>query len=589
MLRCESSCIKKNEVENLTKNEKLLDLKDRKFALLFGIGMMALYSLRFLLLDADVKNWTLGQIYPVDEFYYNEIALMINRYGLVRTLDGAILTDVISNSKTFVLPNLLTALSMKVFGNNFYGLKIPYIVMGAVIAILLFCIARRMFADQKIIILLVMISFVFDFNVFMLSREAVTVIPCMLACTLFAYGILVIQKDESRLFFIGFWAVISFCMVYMSTVFLVVTSLLYTVVLLCTRKQNRGKKAVYYLAGVVTATILSDLSSLILFRQHIYKTVLDVIFAHRGKFGEIPYIYRLPHYWGSNVFQYNYLLLVLGVCAFLLCMYAIVVERDNVALIMWMLVGSHWAQTFFLDNMTDSKAAFTFPILLIMVPYTFTKYGKIWAEGKKGKKIGYFVFGLIAVLALIFNTLLLIFRKVGMEKQDKYFLIIVDVLVFFLLFLWLFSLKRRWIYIGFCITMMFMSYASVKYVLWNPTYTFRDNMVDIGETTENGAVINGIGLYNQCIMPASIFDKYRGVGYDYDTMYAGMLDAVEQYDTLYYLGKTDLENEWSITKLNKLLEGSSYQFVPVKTYSNEWWAHKPHDEDWILYVKTKKR
>lgn len=555
-----------------------------------GIILSNIYFIRLLFLDADVKTFTVAQVSPKDEMYYNEIAVKIYKYGLSGVINGTWSSTSVANAKTFLIPNLLTALSLKVFGNNFWGFKIPYVLMGYCSGILLYILIRHIVPDKKRIHVLIMVSYVLDFNIFMLSRDAVTVMPCMLACLIAAIGVFKISNVSMKWLFLGFWSVVSFCMVYMGLPFITVVTGMLLVISVMSYEEDRIRKVVMYLIGIVSGIVVSEIVSRVFFQQHIVKTIKDTLVAHGDKIEVASLlenigglIWHAIMYWTSNVFKYNYILLLFSMMSMMVLLIVTITKRDKIACVLLTFIGMYWVQTIFLNTtMTPSKAAITYPILLLGVGYVASVYYEefIFTKGIK-REISLVVIGILSIVAIILEYIATSSAKISF-RYGILFVSLVDALV---VWIWiLFHLKKIMI-VPWVMTLGIMCFMSYYYALYNPTYSDRELMKDLGNETSDGMVINGVefNLYNLCESPANNYDYYKGEGYDYETVYQSMIDACYEYDDLYYIEHISNKED-----MDELLKDTPYEFIEVKVYSREYGRTEPgnHDSDVVLCKKV---
>ena len=560
-----------------------------KWIIIFVLTII--YFMRVFFLDADVKSFLLAQVQPVDELYYNELAVKIYRYGISNIINGTWSQPSVANARTFLLPNLLVALSLKIIGNNYYGLKIPYVLMGYVVGIFLYKCAKEMAKSYKEIIFFVMMLYIFDFNVFMLSREAVTVLPCMLGCIVYLYGMLKIKSEKIKYFFGGFWPIISFCLIYMGLPFIIASSCVYFLSTIIKREGNEKNKIFFYFLGICFGIVLCELCSLLFFQQHVTKTIIDTFAAHGGKIDGLTvfrsvstfFNYTLG-YWGSNAFRYNYLVLFFGLLAFIVCIYKSI-KKDKNAFLLITLIGFHWAQTIFLNNMTPSKATITYPVILIAITYSFVFFKDNIYKIVNVK----FICTIILLTIMLFAIFIMILsHKISpLVLYDKYLLYMVSVSITLSLFAFYINQNKKILfYVSFLVTLFFMSYLSVKYVFVNRTYYSVEMMKDIGRITDNGAIINGKGfaLYNLCEAPVCSYDHYKGVGYDKSTVEEEIRGAVYEYDKLYFI------RGGSIDGINSQLADTPYEFIKLKEYIFEYQDSFEQADRLVrtLYIKVRK-
>lgn len=554
-----------------------------------GIILSIIYFIRLLFLDADVKTFAVAQVQPIDELYYNEIAVKIYKYGLSGVVNGTWSDTSVANAKTFLIPNLITALSLKVFGNNFWGLKVPYVLMGYCSGILLYILIRYIVPEKKWIHLLIMISYVLDFNIFMLSRDAVSVMPCMLAGLIAAIGVFKISHVSIKWFFLGFWSVVSLCMVYMGLPFIAVATAVLLVISVIFLAEDRIKKIVMYCIGITTGVVASEIASLVLFQQHIVKTIKDTMIAHGGKiiglsqFKDIGKLIQLfLAYWSSNVFKYNYILLLFGLISMIVLLVATVTRKDKIACILLIFIGMHWAQTIFLKGMIPSKSTITYPFILLGVGYAISTYYKefIFEKGIK-RKISLVVISVLSVGAIRLEYM----ATSSIKMCFRYGILFISLITALMVWIWILFDKKRVMIVPWIMTLGIMSSMSFYYALYKPTYLDQELMKDLGRETADGMVINcgGFNLYNLCEPPVNLYDYYKGEGYDLETMHQSVVDACYEYDELYYIGYVS-----TIEDINEWVKDTQYKFIELKVYSREYGREEPgsHDSDLILCQKV---
>lgn len=566
----------------------------QKRNMLIGIFLSIFYFLRVILLDADVKYYCLAEVQPIDELYYNELAVKIYKYGLNKIIDGTWSSTSVANAKTFFLPNIITGLSMKLLGNNYWGLKLPYVLMGFCAVVLLYLCAKILLPGFKLAHLIVVLAYIVDFNIFMLSREAVTVMPCMLACIITVYGALKITDVKLRWLFLGAWPIISFCLVYMGLPFLIIaTGILFIAELLC-EKKYRWKKLFFYVLGIGLGTCISEAVSIVFFQQHIVKTIADTLAAHSAKVEGLSVIVSVIKlinnglaYWLSNAFRYNYLALVLGIVSLAALSFGAFLKKDKYAFILCVYVYIHWMQTVFLNNMTHSKATISYPIILLCIAYSICIYYPELSK-RNVKRIFLPIF-----LCIILGSLVLIYYAntfypkyymyYASDSFTKYGVEMIGFVSAFCLLISIFTQKKNVIYVSGILSGIFLFVLSINYVLLNPTFTDKTLMQDLGMETNNGMVISGVGfnLYNMCEAPANSYDNYKGMEYNGDTMWQSIVNACYEYDELYFIGGANF-----VQKANERLIETPYNFEVEKVYSRVYrYSEKEDYPDQILYKK----
>lgn len=571
--------------------ENILKKIDRKKIIFLFV---LIYCLRLPYLDADVKTFSVAQVQPMDELYYNEIAVKIHDFGIGALINRECADPSVANAKTFLFSNLVTGAFMSMFGKNFWAMKFPYFLMGLLNGILLLLSAEILIPNKKKTHLAIMMAYVLDFNVFMLSREAVTVMPCMLACILYFYVLLKIDKAWLKWSFAGFFPAIALTMVYMGLPFLMPVGLTLLFIECFWQKESRVINICAYILGNVIGIGISECVSRILFHQHVLKTILDTMSAHGSKlsgihvFGSVRgCIANAVSYWTSNVYRYNYVMLIFSVATFLLLIYGIIKKKDKTSFTLFIFILIHWAQTFFLNNMTPSKATITYPIMLLSIGYVYDRWmiDLIKSEGKSRK-----MWGMICIIALIGSIGL--FKMAGHPVITAFKVCLYVILCLTIVAIAISFLKRNYstLIVPIALSAVVLPTMSIYYTYYQPTFIDKEMMIDLGEVTSDGFLLNGAGfnLYNSCRALTSIYDHYKGEEYNYDTMYAEMIQACYDYEDLYYIGDSDEASEWNVAHLNELLKDTPFIFKEVKQYPRAFYIHDvgSHDSDQTLWKKT---
>jgi hypothetical protein len=180
---------------------------------------------RALFLDRDVPRYSISQIQPIDEFYYTIPAFNLFHHGsLAYQVVPYIPTD---GAPLNLLQSVLTSLTLLVFGNNYYGMRMASVLAGIVIFVLLFLILRREVASGadgakgwviQATPLLCLVYLVSDFSFNVTARVADPSISRMLAMVLVLFVVSVWPQRGSpsmwRAFALGFLGTAAFVYVY---------------------------------------------------------------------------------------------------------------------------------------------------------------------------------------------------------------------------------------------------------------------------------------------------------------------------------------------------------------------------------------
>lgn len=535
-----------------------------------------IYFARLIFLESDpVYSW-LCQQYVLDEIAYHEIALKIGNNGWKALVDGTIANISLANAKTLFIPNLLVALCIRILGNNFWGLRIVYVLMGYAILCLLYQ-AMKMISDKSWIHFSVLLIYVFDFHFFLQTRSAMTVVCCTFAVSLLVYAMMK-TSGKRKWFILGFLPITYFDLVYMGLPFVAIWAVFYFAVYMLWKKEER-KNGWMFGIGVITSIVFCEIISVVCLKQHFYKTIIDTLCAHSAKLpvsdirmllGQITQ--SALSYPTAFQYSYNFLLLFLSFTSVSVLVYLLIKKQDELAFLLLSVLGVHYAQTIFLNQLTESKATITFYPLLLSIAYAFERYKEVTTQQEKTRKLFRYMFCLFVPLSywLVRKS-----YQYGRAVSDdlRHLEYIIMLLCVIPLLISVLKESKKWFTVPFVGNLIMGIIFCVYYGFSSPSYDMSRMMTDIGEKTQNGVVLNGLcfSLYNECTYPVNIYDHYKGKGYDFSYVTDEMKKAVYEQDELYCVFTSNQIGEWCISYLNdNLFADTPYMFVEVATYTSSY-------------------
>lgn len=559
-----------------------------KYDKLFFLVCTFIFLFRLLYLDSDVPFFELAQIQPIDELYYNELAVKIYDNGFFSIFTG-ILSDVsVANAKTYLLPNLLTGLSMLIFGKNFWGLRIPYVAMSYACLCLLWKLSQKCFADSLAAKFVVPLLYLFDFNVLMLTRSGVTVVPCILACTIFMYVYIMKEGRGGTYVFMGCWSVVALDMVYMGMPFIFVSSVgILALELWRERRDFPIRRVELFGAGILLGILLCEFADYIILREHIWQVLSDTFHAHNNKMthfsGLISYLRELwgyhMDYWASNVYKHNPFLAVIAIYALLMSLYLIVQKKDNRLYACFSVVGCHYLQTCFLPNMTESKSTISIVAIFLLVGFAIREIEQ------KNRAIPEYldlaILFLAAFIAICAYTPLK--NKVFYISQSVYFQYWFCMILFSVFTILL--RKKQLLLLTLGIYFVSMMIFSAKYVYLKPSYEYRGICRDIGNVAGDSVTIGGFpvgfSLYNNTVPVVSTYDHYKGFGYDENYVNERIVEVTHAYDTVYWIGYASDNFSEMYSSMD-----DEYRYELVKIYQRSYCdSQNPGNSNIALYKK----
>lgn len=557
---------------------------------LFFLVCSFLFMFRLLHLDSSVPFFELAQIQPIDEMYYNELAVKIYDNGLLSIFSG-ILSDVtVANAKTYLLPNLLAGLSMLIFGKNYWGLRIPYVGMSYACLCLLWKLAKKCFSDSPMAKFVVPLLYLFDFNVLMLSRSGVTVVPCMLACTIFLYVYIMQEGRDGVYIFMGCWSVISLDMIYMGMPFLFVSSAgILILELWRERRDFPARRIVLFGVGIVLGVLFCEFVDFLVLREHIWQVLSDTFYAHNEKierFNGLSFYLRalvghLLDYWTSNVFKHNAFLTVVSIYGLLSSLYLILRKKDMRISACISVLGGHYLQTCFLRNMTESKATISVAAIFLLTGFVIKEIAQNTREVPKRLDL--------AMMFAVACTAIYVYRPL----RDKVFYISEGIYFQSWFLMMLFGMyviilrKRRPLLLLLCAYFASMMALSAKYVYVNPDYKDREICKDIGNVAGDSVTIGGcplgFSLYNHTLPMVSTYDHYKGPGYDDNYVNKRIVEVTHDYDEVYWIGYAKENFAEAYSDMD-----DDYRFELVKIYRRNYYSRQElGNSDVALYKKVK--
>ncbi|MBP3420766.1 MAG: hypothetical protein J6K37_00675 [Lachnospiraceae bacterium] len=549
---------------------------EKKMSNIGFLLISVLYFLRLIFLEADpIYSW-LCQQYVLDEIAYHEIALKIGKYGWIALLDGTIADISLANAKTLFIPNLLVALCIRIFGNNFWGLRIVYVILGYIVLVLLYQ-GMKLISDKTWIHFSILLIYVFDFHFFLQTRSAMTVVCCTFAVALLVFAMMK-TRGKAKWFILGFVPITYFNLIYMGLPFVAIWAVFYFIVCMLWEKEER-KNGWTFLVGIIASVILCEAISIICFKQHFVDTITDTLYAHSGKLpasdiniliGQV--LQSTLSYPTSFQYSYDFLLLFLTLVSVIFLFYIMVKNQDKVSFLLLSLLGVHYAQTIFLNQLTESKATITFYPLLLSIAYTFEKYKEVTLQNEKIRKIFKYLFCMFVPLSYwLVRRSYQYGRAISDDLRHLEYIVMLICMIPLLVSIW--KESKKWFIVPFTGNLLIGVIFCIYYGFSSPSYDMSNMMIDIGERTNHGVLLNGLcfSLYNDCTDLVNIYDHYKGKGYDFSYVTDEMKKAVYEQDELYCVFTSNQIGEWCISYLNdNLFADTPYMFVEVTTYTSSY-------------------
>ncbi len=401
-----------------------------KKSILFFMLVISIYFLRILNLDQDLPPWGIGYYQPVDEGSYSLLALNYTHYGYLNpTTIGDISYEVNTplQTRTNIFGNILSIISLSLFGNNYYGFRLGYVLLGCGNLFLYILILRKINNNSKCVYKnKLFIAFtallLFDFMFFMCSRVVENSSVRMFFNLLIVYIWLINKENYKRRFLmIGFIAVCSVFFVYITNVFCILAIFLCIVNILIHKDKNCAFAAAgYSLIGGIIALILAELYYRVIWNSNIIEAFFGVIqlFSHsegyeittisKNIIGDV--IQKFLAYWSSNSLLYNVPIVFFIFAIFPIIVKKMILKNDETVTLCVFFILSFLMQTIFSEDCIGRKIISIYPIFLILVYYLIINWEEIqdtFSKWNRKYSIGYTCY---LVLMLMLCALIVYYR-----------------------------------------------------------------------------------------------------------------------------------------------------------------------------------
>ena len=526
--------------------------------LFFIIVIICIFALRIINLDQDIAPWGISVYQPADEGPYAYLAINDKVYGSINPQienNGEQIPLMISENFITNLPgNLLNILSFHIFGNNYYGLRVPYIIFGAIniiiFSFLLNTLRNRYGYGKKneiIAQMALILWIVLDFSMFNASRIVEPTIVRLIFVQLVA--LIYIKYPDSirgRFFTLGILITFSTFFVYITNVFLYLAIMALIVI----SGIREGKKAflkpfLWFIMGSISMFVVVEFYYVFVWHTEAIINAIRTIFSFSSN-SSAQLIIHSEHsiiktiallyaqIVSSNPFIYNMPLLFAGTVAIIPLFRFIRKEKDNGILFLALIVFSFLLQTMVSTDTISRKMIVIFPIFVSVLFVLFIKQETIvfsmqeideitedQVKKKTRKKkilfIIFWFFGIMNIMAAyIYRTKLYDWTYADYDIRSRLILLVLEVLpliIIFVLGLFYFLIDdtnnkqqiqiwkkiTRCLFISMCLCNVLFC---VKYYWKKPAFTERDAMIKLADQVQDKYVLGGgfqLGwtLYNE--------------------------------------------------------------------------------------------
>jgi 4-amino-4-deoxy-L-arabinose transferase-like glycosyltransferase len=226
--------------------------------LLFG----AYFYSRLVFLDADIPIWDLSFYSPIDELYYTGLAFQ-KFQGVDWRLKQAVLRD--WPNFIDITQQISTYFTLKLAGNNYYGLRLPSVIMGAFSVTFLYSLLKNRFG--LLLAIVGSLIFISNYGFILATRIAEPTIFRMAFMLFVMYFLSVrIRWGKISLFLevaLGFLSGYSVFFIYPTNLFIIpAVFCIYFYISLIIYKEKLNRGYAFFVIGLVMSFLLYILFTL---------------------------------------------------------------------------------------------------------------------------------------------------------------------------------------------------------------------------------------------------------------------------------------------------------------------------------------
>jgi hypothetical protein len=360
--------------------------------------------MRFIYLEQDAPAYMIGGICQEDEPYYALGAISRYNNDHDRTIEGF---DRVNAEGLMIYSLPLTYVSLKLFGNNYWGFRLPVAVIGILIILLIYDVLRRLKLPYEVIAL-ALLYMLTDFYFFLFCRFQTPQIYSILGITLalwiyFKYGL-----DTAKAFFLsGFFVAFAIFFIYIYNIFLLLAFGL--LIIRQTYIQRSARPLLFFGIGSLSCLLLYVIS-LYAIGSSVPETLkiltthgggIDKEIANESSGGIVNLIKRiyaaliqLPV---TNLFRYNLAILFLLIFTLPFTWIKGFKDKSERHLLYFFLLGGIIIQSALVMSYPFKKLVIVFPIVVIMLADILPGLSTYYSQLNKTKRIALI---LVAVFSL---------------------------------------------------------------------------------------------------------------------------------------------------------------------------------------------
>ena len=352
-------------------SQKILGISNLQSEYFFlMIGIIIYFISRILFIESDLPLWRVLNYQPIDEFYYCINGFNLFENHLYYTPDGDITTG--------YAQNLFVYITLKIFGNNYFGLRMASVISGALILLLLYLVIYEFnkstwydSSNKRWLKILLIFYLITEFHFFVASKVLEPTIFRLLVTLLIIYYLLKANyKNLNLTSFLGaLFSSIGFFFVYPTNFFLIPATF---ITLIFIHKTKRLQTFFWFTAGIIITFCSYIILLFVVFKMQPSEW-LDKILYFKGEFGErvafslIPYLVNIKGLLKTSFLNNNYLLSILFIYSIPFFIKQVLNNSEKVFKIISIFLIVFILQCIFINDYPVRKLLMMLPFLIIPV------------------------------------------------------------------------------------------------------------------------------------------------------------------------------------------------------------------------------
>jgi len=509
---------------------------------LYGIFIFLIILGRMIFLDADLpRSPRLVELFSIDEGFYTQSAFNLYNY---RTLTHNVVPYITGDAGIANLfQTILTYISLLIFGNNYYGVRMPSVFISLITIWLFYLTLRNIKEDNSKFtnysVFFMVLYFVTDFEYLSISRIYVPTVFRIFFITLMIYIFSRYYKKTYKeiftyrnIFFFSFLSMSSIFFIYIYNIFIysAVVFTIFIVSLINNWKDNK-KQIVNDSFFIILASLFSALlfiiylkliynlniyeyTKLILKNEHSEHIIFNLLKENPFKIFRIIWE-AIKFDLSTNIFRFNLSLLLLYLTSLPIFIFKLF-KRANIFNIFIISLNLFlFLQTIFENTYYHKRLTIILPIVLIIILKTYKDFKKIYLLKNKIYKIFiFFYFVLILFFVLYTNHHQNIDNRIfgalstpdihGYNGNLTLDIIILNLLILILIFFYLLAMYRNNnSYFPLLIIIIPNIIMSFKFTYIYPTFYNKDTIIKMSPLVNNKITVGTIAFsyrfYNDSI------------------------------------------------------------------------------------------